>query len=43
MSHRVIGLQARVNDESNEISHFFCDFFMLWNGAQSAMKWGPIS
>jgi len=28
-SHRVIALQAQFNVESNEISHFFYDFFML--------------
>jgi len=33
-SLRVIGLQARVKVESNEISHFFYDFLMLWNGTQ---------
>jgi len=31
---RVIGLQARVNDESHEISHFFYEIFY-------AMKWRP--
>jgi len=35
-SLRVIGLQARVNVESNEISHFFYDFLY-------AVKWRPIS
>jgi len=28
MTLRVIGLQARVNVEPNEISHFFYDVFM---------------
>jgi len=32
-SLRVIGLQTRVNVESNEISHFFCLYF--------GMKWRP--
>jgi len=39
----VIGLQARVNVESHEISHFFYDIFMLWNCAQHAVKWHPLS
>jgi len=31
---RVIGLQARVNVESNDISNFSCEIFVLWNRAQ---------
>jgi len=42
-SLRVIGLQARVNGESHEISRIFYDIFLLWNGAQRAIKWRPIS
>jgi len=42
-SLRVIGLQARVNVESYEISRFFFNIFLLWNGAQHAMKWRPTS
>ena len=41
-SLRVIALQARVKVESNEISYFFYDFFMLRNGAEHAIKWCPI-
>ena len=33
-SLRVIALQARVNVESHEISRFFYNIFLLWNGAQ---------
>ena len=40
-SLRVIGLQARVNVESHEISHFFYNIFLLWNGAQYVRKWWP--
>jgi len=51
-SLRVVGLQARVNVESHEISHFFYDVFSyemspdkLENDAQHqhAMKCRPIS
>jgi len=41
-SLRVIGLQARVNFESHEISRFIYDIFLLWNGTQHAVKWPPI-
>jgi len=41
-SFRVIGLQARVNVESHEISRSFYDIFLLWNGTQHAIKWRPI-
>jgi len=34
-SLRVIGLQARVNVESHELSRFFYDIFLLWNGTRS--------
>ena len=42
-SLRVIGLQARVNVESHEISRLFYDRFLLWNSTQHAIKWRPIS
>jgi len=49
-SLRVIGLQARGNVESHEISRFFYNIFCyemapdkLEDGAQHAMKWRPIS
>jgi len=42
-SLRVIGLQARVSVESHEISRFFYDTFLLWNGTQHPIKWRPIS
>jgi len=42
-SLRVIGLQARVNFESHEISRFFYKIFLPWNGAQHAIKWRPIT
>jgi len=41
-SLRVIGMQARVNVESNKVPHFSC-LLLLRNGAQSTMKWHPIS
>ena len=42
-SVRVIGLQARVNVESYEISQFSYIFLLLRNGVQHAIKWRPIS
>jgi len=42
-SLRVIGLHARVNLVSHEISRFFYDIFLLWNGAQNAINGAPIS
>jgi len=33
-SLRVVNLQARANVESHEISRFFYNIFLLWNGAR---------
>ena len=34
--------RARFNVESTDFSHFFYDFFMLWNGVKHAINWRPI-
>jgi len=40
---QVIGLQAGVNVESHDISHFFYDIVLQWNGAQNGIQYHPIS